>query len=334
MPALKEMSPDELRAYGKELRTEFAGLSEGTRNDEGNARVRAISAEAAQLDTHLTLALVEEQRQIERFGGGTTAAFQQVGGGNIRSGGEEWIESEAFKAWERHGMAGEGFRADLNIGIRAFEAGVRDPSFIGTDFGSGGPPNPSTGALNTLLPVGQPIPPAPRQAKLYLRDLIPVINTTLPQIPYVRELSPTSTEMGASAVAEGLVKPDVSLNFQGDSAAPAVVAADLTLSKQLFEDAAFVVQYINGRLPYLVKFQEDYQFLQGSGGYPNIRGILNTTGVQTATPVTGDPALGIGNALAQLEVADGEGTAVVMHPTNAWLMFTRRTESLATTRRG
>lgn len=323
--ALKEMSPDELREHAKNLRAEFAELSEGTRSDEQNARVRAISAEAEQLDTNLTLALVEEMRQIERHGGNTAAAFANAGGNGFRSGAEQLIESAEYKTWVDHGMAGDGFRTVLNAGIRSFEAGQRDPSFIGTDFGSGGPPNASTGNLNSLLPVGQPIPPTPRQAKLYLRDLIPVMNTTLSQIPYVRELAPTTTELGASAVLEGSAKPDASLNFQGASAAPTVIAADLTLSKQLFEDASFVVQYINGRLPYLVKFSEDNEFLNGNGGWPNITGLLQTTGVQLQDATAGDQALTIGNSLAKIETADGEGTAVVMHPIDAWKMFTRRT---------
>ena len=58
-------------------------------------------------------------------------------------------------------------------------------------------------------------------------------------------------------MAEGGTKPNATLDFAGQKADPTVLATTLVISKQLFEDAAAVVQYINQRLPYLVKFKED-----------------------------------------------------------------------------
>lgn len=325
--ALKEMTIDELREYAGGLRSEFAGLSEKTRTDEENTRVRAIAAEAEQLDTHLTLALIQQQREelsrLRTLGVGPVGAMLPVSEG-FRSGGQMWVESDSFKAWAGSGYGGEGFRTVIDGGIAAFEAGQRAPSYIAQDFGSGGPGNASDGNLNALLPVGQPIAPTPRQAKMYLRDLMPVMTTALTTIPYVQELDPTANELAATAVPEGGPKPDVSLNFQGQNASPTVIAADLTMSKQLFEDASVVVQYINQRLPYLVKFREDNEFLNGSGAWPRIRGILNTTGTQTQAATAGESAITIANAIEKIELVDGAATAVVMYPTDAWAMFTKR----------
>lgn len=190
------------------------------------------------------------------------------------------------------------------------------------EWASGGPPSYDPSGAGNLLPVGQPIAPIPRQARLYLRDLIPTMTTTLAAIPYVQELNPTAYE-SASAVAEGGVKPNATLSFQGAKADPTVIAATLVISKQLFEDAAAVVQYINTRLPYLVKFKEDNEFLNGSGTWPDITGFLNTTGIQTQGLST-DNATTFGVAFADIENHDGTPTAVVLNPFNAWKMFTQR----------
>ena len=151
------------------------------------------------------------------------------------------------------------------------------------------------------------------------------MTTTLAALPYVQELNPTAYE-SASAVAEGSTKPNATLSFQAAKADPTVIAATLVISKQLFEDSAAVVQYINQRLPYIVKFKEDQEFLNGSGTWPDITGILNTSGVQTVTGsgAGSSNAQNFGTAFAAVENHDGTPTAVVLNPTNAWSMFTAR----------
>jgi hypothetical protein len=327
MPALKEMTPEELREHAKGLRSEFADLHERQRNDEDNARVKAIIDEVNQVDFHLTSANIEQERQAARRNGfGPAAALAELGG-DVRSLGELVTADERFAAWMERGGMGSSPVVEIDGGLEAL-AGVRASVF---EFGTGGPPNASTGNVNTLLPVGQPIAPTPRRARLYMRDLIPVQTTGLSQIPYVRELNPTSTETGASAVAEGQVKPDQSINFQGEVAPVTVVAGNITVSRQIASDAAAVMQYINGRLPYLVKFTEDDLIIAGNGTWPQITGILNTPGILSQAATAGQHAITIGTAIAKVEGQDGYPNAVVMNPTDAWNMFTLRAASGAGT---
>jgi HK97 family phage major capsid protein len=198
-----------------------------------------------------------------------------------------------------------------------------------TEWGTTGPPAFDTTTAGALVPVqSQAIPPVPRQARLYLADLMPRMPTTFPTVPYVRELNPTTYEQivsgGASTVPEGVTKPSAMLNFQPAQAPVTVIATTLTLSKQMFLDAPAVIAYINQRLPYLVKLREDQEFLTGSGTWPDITGILNTPGHLTNAGVAGQHAISIGNGFAQIENQDGVPTAVVMNPTDAWAMFTLR----------
>ena len=221
------------------------------------------------------------------------------------------------------------------------DSGYRDDSGYrvssgASEWAAGGPPTGDSTGSSTLLPVGQPIPPVPRRARLWLRDLLPSMRTTLASVPYVQELNPASYEGasgatgGAGQVAEAGTKPSSQLSFQGQNARPTVIAATLVISKQLFEDSPAVVQYINGRLPYLTRFQEDNQFLNGNGTWPNLPGILNQSGVlsqayytQTGA-TTPDRAQTIGIAMSQVENHDGSPNSVVMNPTDAWTMFTNR----------
>ena len=304
------------------LRREFADLPEGQRSESDSSLMAALHARVEALDTQITIATLAERRD-------ETPLFSHAGGmgdqHDTRSLGDMFATEEMVK-WARSGQEsrtpfsmdfeGQGTLNDMLT--RAY-----------SEFGSSGPGStvslstPDASGAGLLLPNGQPIAPVPRHARLFLRDLLPSMTTTLAALPYVQELNPTLTE-SASAVAEGSTKPSATIAFQAAKADPTVIASTLVISKQLFEDSAAVVQYINQRLPYIVKFKEDAEFLNGSGTWPDITGILNTPGVQSAVTGTSDNAVDFGTAFANIENHDGTPTAVVLNPANAWKMFTKR----------
>lgn len=324
---LAEASLDELYDMGSELRKELAAIPELNRTDDEDVRVRALCDEANELDTRITLTELEDRRAQH-------ALASTMGGirGDIsdtRSLGELLVTPELVDwAARSHGVRyGEHSGDHWEMTIEQMGSAAQLFTRSVAEWGSSGPPGYSNANMDpsqaaALLPQGQPIAPIPRQARLYLRDLIPVMTTTLAQIPYVQELNPTNFE-SASAVAEGGNKPNATLSFVGAKADPTVLAATLVISKQLFEDAAAVVQYINNRLPYLVKFKEDNEFLNGSGTWPDITGILNTGGI-LSQGLDADNATTFGAAFAKVENQDGTPTAVVLNPSNAWKMFTQR----------
>ena len=352
---LKDASPEEVRARVTELRQEFVDFSEGRRSgdaasDEG---LRSMIEEVNELDTFLTLSSIEQRAAEQRARALAGAAREEASG--FRSLGDAVVSEDLVRFIERgpkgevadgikHGghtfeSTGysiefgdkEGKRASSWIQAAAYDSGYRAGVVPGAEeWSAGGPPTYDSTGSGNLLPVGQPIPPTPRRARLWLRDLMPSMKTTLAQVPYVQELNPTSYEGvtgGADTVAEAGIKPSSQLSFQGQVARPTVIAATLVLTKQLFEDSPAVVDYINGRLPYLVKFKEDAEFLSGSGTWPDIGGILNQTGnpgIQQQAAVNADYAQTIGMGFADVENHDGAPNAVVMNPTDAWTMFTKR----------
>lgn len=322
--ALKSASREDLLKHAGELRSELGSLNPEDSNFSD--RIRSMATEAELVDTHILLLDMEENRSVGRGVAATAGGYRDDGSSTqLRSFGDTVVTDE-FVAWACRNQGGDYSQSLVGQGSLndIFTRAVGE-------WGTSGPTSgyDPSGAGN-LLPVGQPIAPIPRQARLYLRDLIPTMTTTLAAIPYVQELNPTSYE-SASSVAEGGVKPNATLSFVGAKADPTVIAATLVISKQLFEDAQAVIQYINTRLPYLVKFKEDQELLNGSGNWPDITGILQQPGLLTQTynpyGVSGsvnDNAQTFASAFAQVEQHDGTPTAVVLNPANAWSMFSAR----------
>jgi hypothetical protein len=346
MPALKSVkdaSIEDIEARLSELKQEFVDMAEGRRSEVDDDGLRSMIREVDMLDTMITMLSAEEERAQRKQ---RLASLIGPGDKGVRSIGEAFCTPEAvdFILNGRRGGGEDGFRSTFEgneakqlrnfldwsgrYGGAHYEEGLRAV----TEWGAGGPPTFDSTDSGGLLPrLGQPIAPVPRQAKLYMRDLMPNMTTTLATMPYVQELNPTTGESvtggGATTVAEGSVKPSATLSFVSQNAPLTVIATTLTLSKQMFEDNPAVIAYINQRLPYLVKFREDAEYLNGSGTWPDMGGITNTSGVQTyqnGPEANGDYAQQIGNAFAYVENQDGTPTAVVMNPFDAWAMFVKR----------
>jgi hypothetical protein len=371
MPAIGNLdvaTQAEVDARLEELRGEFVSLEEGRRSnsatdiDAHDMALRAMRMEVNALDTWNTFAAARMHRERQNA---LVATYGPAVSEGLRTIGEAFLDKETIEALESGRSTGAATEVQIRLngqiakGKRTLvyereidgkdgkamtrwlkAAGIIGGSRLGdpdgmravTEWGAAGPPTFDSTDSGGLIPrLGQPIPPVPRQAKLYLRDLLPTMPTTFPIIPYVRELNPTAYEQvasgGASTVAEGSVKPTAELSFVSENAPVTVIATTLTLSKQMFQDAPAVISYINQRLPYLVKLREDAEFLSGSGTWPDITGITNTPGIQSGAGLGGgfpDYAIEIGNAFALIEQQDGQPTAVVFNPINAWNMFTNR----------
>jgi HK97 family phage major capsid protein len=173
------------------------------------------------------------------------------------------------------------------------------------------------------LPTGQPLAPRPRQMRLFLRDVLDVVETGLSTVPYIRELNAAALEYGASAVEEGSAKPEASLTWELDEAPVRKIAAWVQVTSEVIEDAPTLRGYIDGRLSYMLAVREEYEVLRGSGTAPHIKGILNYSGLQTHVGGS-DPVAGVGYGIGLVENVDGEADAIVMNPLKYWGAITTR----------
>lgn len=290
----------------RELRTQDSDK----RSDTWERDVRHGIAEVTALDAELKAAYLSESKEEQPEVRGPKAAFNQVR--EYKSPGQEFIDSAPYKD-RRDAKTSE---SEVRGGLRTLlDSSLTDP------------------AAGQFIPVGSPLPPGVRQRRLFVRDLISVVPTSLNSVPYIRELNAVANELGATTVAESGAKPEVVMQFERDDAPIRKIAAWIPVTSEIVDDAPTLMGYINARLGYMLAIREEQQVLNGSGVSPQIKGIRNFSGVQTQAAVysagvaTGNPAdvpATVGKAIGLVENVDGEADAVVMTPADFWEGLTLR----------
>ena len=111
-------------------------------------------------------------------------------------------------------------------------------------------------------------------------SLMPQGSTDADTITYPVE---TVTATGAAEVAEGDTKPEAQLSFADTDETLKTIAVLLPMTNKSLRNQPFLRAYINARLRLFVQNREDSQLLNGNGTSPNLRGILNRSGINTAT---------------------------------------------------
>lgn len=152
------------------------------------------------------------------------------------------------------------------------------------------------------------------QRPLRLLDLIPSGQMNGNNIPYTRE---GGTFTDAAETAEGATKPEAGVTYTDDEALARVVAGWMKLPKPALADVPALRGIIDQRLRYIVLRRLEAQIINGNGTAPNLRGLLNTSGIGAVAFDGGELAAdqiltGIVNVLLADAVADG----ILMHPTD------------------
>lgn len=146
-----------------------------------------------------------------------------------------------------------------------------------------------------------------------LLDLLPSATMDGNVLPYTVE----SGSFAAAETAEGIAKPEDGVTYTDASATAQTIAAWMKIRKQALADAAALRGIIDTRLRYSVLRRLETQIINGNGTDPNLRGIINTSGIGTvadsASELIADQILeGITTVLLADAIADG----VLMHPTD------------------
>jgi HK97 family phage major capsid protein len=159
--------------------------------------------------------------------------------------------------------------------------------------------------------------------RLTVADLIASGTTDSSTVRYLRENANTNA---AAATAEGADKPESTITFDQVDEPVRKVATFLPVSDEMLEDVAQLRSYLDGRLRLFVEHAEEANLLNGNGNAPNLRGLLQRVGIQTATRVALQTASGATNptqadaihqAIVNVQanaLMDPDG--IVIHPTN------------------
>jgi HK97 family phage major capsid protein len=122
----------------------------------------------------------------------------------------------------------------------------------------------------------------------------------------------------AAEVAEGATKPESALAWTLRTATARDIAHWIPLTKQAVRDNAFLDTQVRSELMFGIRRREETQALTGDGVAPNLRGILNVSGLQTQAKGADPTPDAVYKAMQLVRGAAGSGfaepTGAVFHP--------------------
>jgi hypothetical protein len=150
--------------------------------------------------------------------------------------------------------------------------------------------------------------------RLSVLDLIPTGTMDNNSLPYTQESGSFAT---AAETTEGSAKPEAAITFTDATADAVTIAHWSKVRKQALADFAALQSIIEGRLRYGVERRLEAEVIAGDGSAPNMRGILNTSGIGAvaydAAELVADQVL---RAITTVLLADAQADGIVMHPTD------------------
>jgi HK97 family phage major capsid protein len=147
---------------------------------------------------------------------------------------------------------------------------------------------------------------------LRVLDLLPTGTMDSNTFPYTIE---SGAFTGAAETVEGDAKPEAAITFTDAEVTARTIAAWLKLQKQSLADTPALRSIIDSRLRYLVLRRLEAQVLAGNGTAPNLRGILNTSGIGTVAYDSGqEKADHLLDGIVTVLLADAEASGAVVNP--------------------
>lgn len=223
-----------------------------------------------------------------------------AGEGEAKSIGEQFTDSDGFKAFADSGFSKGVGRADLSIKATLTSATTNAAGSVGAAV--------QTARLPGILEIPQ--------RRLTVRDLITPGRMDGNSLEYVKE---TGFNNAAAPVAEGSLKPSSDIQFSLVTTSAKVIAHWMKASRQILSDVAQLRSTIDQRLLYGLAYAEEQQLLNGDGTGQNLNGIIPQatdfaapTGAAAPTQTLDVLRL----AMLQAALAEFPATGHVLHPTD------------------
>ncbi len=298
--------------------TENAGKAARALDDGEKARVKHLIDEVHEHNKRIEDIEANDEiaETIDRMkGSGTQITPAQQAPAGAKTLGDAFVKSEAYDAmrigFKTGQMTGRWSSGPVEVSEAAWKAVVTTTAspIIQPQVEAGMAPTPAATTLRQLT----------------VADLLAQGTTDSGTIRYLQEATITNA---AAATAEGTAKPESTITFQAVDEPVRKVATFLPVTDEMLEDASQLRSYLDNRLRVFVLQAEENQLLNGSGTAPNIRGLLNRTGIQTATRAALGTSAGNGAgasvlgdaiymAITNIRInALVEPDGIVMHPAN------------------
>lgn len=152
-----------------------------------------------------------------------------------------------------------------------------------------------------------------------IRNLMPGGRTTSNLIQYTRENVFTNNagpQFSAPNNFENVTKNESGITFTLANAPVVTIAHWIPVSRQVLDDAPQLQSYVNGRLMYGLKLEEEDQLLNGTGDAGTISGLLDTGNhvVYNRTQVGDTKIDTLRRAITQAQLSEYPVTGFVMNP--------------------
>ena len=232
-----------------------------------------------------------------------------------KSMGQTFIESDEYtgsikERAERNGRIGESDRVQVKAASDIIASGSGQPG--------------AALVIPDYLPSILPLPQRP----MTVRDLFSQDTTDSDSISYAAQ---TGFDNAAAAVAQtgdGTTpaeggKPQSSIAWTRRTSAIETIATWMAATRRQLADAGQTRSLIDNQLRLMLALEEEDQLMNGNGTSPNLRGLLNVSGVQTLdlSSATSDRANLDGLRTARRLVATGlsraQADGVVMNPVDS-----------------
>ncbi len=178
--------------------------------------------------------------------------------------------------------------------------------------------------LSGVSPANQRM--APVDMRLEERTVIDMVGESAVNTSTVEWYEETGVTNAAVEVAEGTSKPEAALAWTLRNTAIATIATWIPVTRQALQDNDFLEAQIRTRLIFMVQRREESEVLNGNGTTPNIRGILNTSGIQTQAKGADNVVTAVMKAMGKVRGSGGSGFAepdgIVMNPADFVNMIT------------
>lgn len=271
------------------------GDFEGTSAEAAETMVK-LHADAKSASDYL--AAMRTARELAEFGSAEPRASVEVKSLPVRSLGEAVIRSDAYtQAKSRVGSAAS-FHASFETKANEHVEGTLGASApYTTDILSG-----TTGG-KLITPNFLPGIVDIRQRPLVVADLMAQGTTDLPVIVYMVETSRSygvdATPAGNLNVSELGAIPRSVHSFDRVNEPVVKIAHHEKVANEMMEDSSQLMSFLDASLIQGVRLREQQQLLNGTGTLPQLQGLLNRTGLQTAIEVSGGPVGAFTAAQAQ-----------------------------------
>lgn len=298
-----------VKVLGETLTTDEAKVAEfRRRNERLDTLAKEIEADTALEKDRQRLELLGEKfGELDRkgvilhpLGGDDTKGDRAAKAAALKSLGDLFVESRAFKGYSRGEQRSPAVELDFDAG--EFQGKGYDIKAL----------LDRTGYEPESLRTGLILPGALRRP--VVGDLIPQGTTRYGSIKYMEE---TTTTNAAAAVAEGGEKPESTLAFTARTSAVEKIATVLPVTDELMDDEPAMRSYVEGRLRQFLALTEETYLISGTGTTPQIRGMLNVVGISTQAKGTDPIPDAIYKAMTLVRTLSFlEPSGVIFHPNN------------------